>query len=183
MVRWVTRVTAGQRFAPPSRTLQAKASTPIDAPGTGREATNKVLLRARAAAGDWIAASDQLPLNEGDVNETHGGTEGGMWKWTGTVLAVIDAVPSSSAGRLIHSSYPNPFNPAATIEFSLPEAAHTSPRIYNSAGSEVATLIDRPLREGPHAVQWHAQEQASGVYFYRLQAKSAVVSGAMVLAK
>jgi len=81
------------------------------------------------------------------------------------------------ANRLGHAR-PNPFNPVTTIDFSLASAGHTTIRIFDPAGRVVRTLIDSPVDAGPHTVVWHGttdagRRAASGVYFVRLEAKTA----------
>ena len=60
-------------------------------------------------------------------------------------------------------SYPNPFNPNTTIEFTLPEPSHVTLKIYTILGNEVATLVDRNYSAGEYAVDWNARGFASGV--------------------
>jgi len=38
-------------------------------------------------------------------------------------------------------SYPNPFNPSTTIEFTLPESGYATLRIYNIAGQKILDLL------------------------------------------
>lgn len=74
--------------------------------------------------------------------------------------------------------YPNPFQVRGqtTIEYSLPEQAEVSVRVYDILGRRVRTLIDgKDQRAGVHTLQWNArngsgQSVASGVYFARLDA-------------
>jgi len=106
---------------------------------------------------------------------------GGVWKWAESA-GVGEASPVP-AERLVHRGYPNPFNPAATIEFTLPRAGLTRLRVYTSAGQEVATLVEGSLAAGPHQAHWDAAGKASGVYFYRLEASGGVSAGRLVLAK
>ncbi len=106
---------------------------------------------------------------------------GGVWKWQDIVAVSEASTPLSE--RLAHRSYPNPFNPVAMIEFMLPEAGHTRLQIYSSAGQEIATLVNSSLAAGPHQVLWDAAGKASGVYFYRLEARNAATAGRLVLAK
>lgn len=69
-------------------------------------------------------------------------------------------------------NYPNPFNPSTTIEFSLPEDAIVTLKVYNILGQEVASLIDKEfITEGKNEVTFEAGNLTSGVYFYRLTAE------------
>ena len=106
---------------------------------------------------------------------------GGVWKWAESA-AVSEASPAPLE-CIAHRSYPNPFNPAATIEFTLPTASHARLRVYTSAGQEVATLVDGSLAAGPHQAHWDAVGKASGVYFYRLEVGGTASAGRLVLAK
>lgn len=67
-------------------------------------------------------------------------------------------------------NYPNPFNASTTIEFSLPEAGDVSIQIFDILGRSIETLISGTHSAGTHSIVWHADNQPSGVYFYRIQA-------------
>jgi len=84
--------------------------------------------------------------------------------------------------------YPNPFNPATTIGFTLGEAVHVRLRIYDVSGRLVRELANGRRRTGPHSEIWDGTDRAgrgvsSGVYFYRLEAGSFVETRKMVLAR
>ena len=73
----------------------------------------------------------------------------------------------------LHSAYPNPFNPATTIRFDLPEAAAVRLVVYDLQGREVATLVAWDRRAGYHSVVWDGKaaiggEAPSGIYIARL---------------
>jgi len=70
----------------------------------------------------------------------------------------------------LSQSYPNPFNPSTTIEFSLPQTGFVTLKVYNILGEVVATLVNEELNVGTYTTQWNASGVASGVYLYRLQA-------------
>lgn len=64
---------------------------------------------------------------------------------------------------------PNPFNPATTINFSLPQKAQVSLTVYNILGQQVTTLVNDELSAGEYSVTWDAAKYASGIYFYSLK--------------
>ena len=73
------------------------------------------------------------------------------------------------------NNYPNPFNPATTIKYQLPQATDVRLEIFNVVGQVVRTLVADPQDAGRYTVQWDAtndggQPLSSGIYFYRLLA-------------
>lgn len=98
--------------------------------------------------------------------------------------AVSTEEPSSVPGSItLDQNYPNPFNPETTIAFELPEAARVKLEVYSITGKKVAGLINSRYNAGSHEFRFNASELASGVYIYRLQTESAVLSRQMVLIK
>ena len=78
-------------------------------------------------------------------------------------------------------NYPNPFNPTTTFRIGIPERSSVRVRIFNSLGQEVAVAIDEQLEAGYHSVEWSPQNDhgvplTSGIYLYRLEARS-LISG------
>jgi hypothetical protein len=81
----------------------------------------------------------------------------------------------------LEGNYPNPVSQAGgtTFTFRLPEAAPVRLDVYDVMGRRVATVVDRSMAAGDHAVRWNGRSEvgqplASGVYFYRLEAGSHV---------
>ena len=79
----------------------------------------------------------------------------------------------------LSQNYPNPFNPTTTIQFALPTASNVTLTVYNVLGQNVATLIDGQQRNAAyHSVEWNGRNRygspvATGLYFYRIEAKPA----------
>jgi gingipain R len=80
-------------------------------------------------------------------------------------------------------NYPNPFNPATTIRYSLPEAGHVILYIYDITGRLVEQLVNQNTPAGFHTVTWDATSYSSGVYIARLKAGSSIKTQKMVLMK
>ena len=82
--------------------------------------------------------------------------------------------------RLLQN-FPNPFNPATTIRFVLPQTSNVRLSIVNTLGEEVENLVNQSMPMGVHAVVWDASRAPSGVYFFRIQAGHFVETRKMVL--
>ena len=95
------------------------------------------------------------------------------------VVTGIDETKSGVPGSFdLSQNYPNPFNPTTRIEYSLPEQADVTLRIFDVLGREVSTLFAGPQDAGYYTAEWDGRsgsgaQIASGVYFYRLDASSA----------
>ncbi len=73
--------------------------------------------------------------------------------------------------------YPNPFNSTTTIRYGLPESSDVSVIVYDITGREIIELVDSRVPAGDRRVVWngrdrHGNSVASGLYIYRLVAKS-----------
>ncbi len=69
-------------------------------------------------------------------------------------------------------NYPNPFNPSTKIAFTLPVDAQVTLKVYDEIGREVITLIDNTQYvSGKHEITFNANNLATGIYFYRINAE------------
>jgi hypothetical protein len=104
-------------------------------------------------------------------------------------------------------SYPNPFNPATTIQFAMvagegratdyglvlsdvegQRTTDISLKIYNIRGQLVRTLVNAEMMPGRYRVVWdgrddRGKEVASGIYFCKLTAGSRCLVRKMILLK
>lgn len=70
----------------------------------------------------------------------------------------------------LSQNFPNPFNPATKIEYSIPEQSQITLRIYDILGREAALLAEGIKNAGTYELNWDASKLASGTYIYSLEA-------------
>jgi hypothetical protein len=97
-----------------------------------------------------------------------------------TGVAESRGIPTTMA---LAQNFPNPFNPATSIEFALPEATNVRLEVYNAIGELVATLIDGPVPAGYHTHVFSAADLPSGLYLYRLATPTGSFVRKMMLVK
>jgi hypothetical protein len=97
-----------------------------------------------------------------------GGSIGGVP--FGSVADVRGQDMTLPVGIALHPPYPNPFNPTATISYSLPQRCHIHLQIDDILGEQVALLCEGAQEPGVHYVVWDGSGRASGIYLCRLQA-------------
>ncbi len=105
--------------------------------------------------------------------------------WDGGEVNGIREVGKSDipAGYALHNNYPNPFNPATTIQFDIPEAGNITLNVYNALGELVTNLVDQKVAAGNHSINFDAANLPSGIYFYQLTSGSFIKTQKMVLMK
>ena len=74
-------------------------------------------------------------------------------------------------------NYPNPFNPTTTIKYQVPTASSVDLRVYDILGREIVALVNGDTDAGRHTARWNGTNSwgnsvGSGLYFYRLRARS-----------
>ena len=103
----------------------------------------------------------------------------------GPISLRVDA-PSTFA---LKQNAPNPFNPATTIRFDLPNPTKVTVIVFNILGQEVIRLInDEAMEAGFHEISWNGRNQigsstASGIYLYRIEAGEFSKARKMLLLK
>jgi uncharacterized repeat protein (TIGR01451 family) len=72
----------------------------------------------------------------------------------------------------LFQNYPNPFNPTTTISYQLANDSKVAIKIYDILGKEVTTMFYGEQKAGYYENKFNANNIASGMYIYRLIAKS-----------
>jgi hypothetical protein len=83
----------------------------------------------------------------------------------------------------LEQNYPNPFNSGTTIAYRLPRRERVILKVYDILGREITTLVNAKQSAGFYKYQWNPQNNASGIYFYRLITESTQLQNKMVLLK
>jgi len=74
-------------------------------------------------------------------------------------------------------NYPNPFNPRTSVHYSVPQRSVVTIKVYDLLGREIVTLVNEDKAPGYYSTQWNSRnssgvQSASGVYLYRMEARS-----------
>lgn len=109
--------------------------------------------------------------------------DGGAWVYIDTTITTVDEKPIIQYDYQLSENYPNPFNPATNIFYSIPKESYVSLIVYDLLGREVIGLVRGIKSRGEYSVSWNAANVPSGVYYYRLVASNFVETKKMVLMK
>ncbi len=101
-----------------------------------------------------------------------GTASGGVFRSVEPATSVIELAGEVPSEFSLEQNFPNPFNSATKIQFSLAWSNYVTLKAYSTSGAEVATLFSGLLPVGTYVVGWDADGLASGVYFYRLRAST-----------
>jgi Secretion system C-terminal sorting domain/FG-GAP-like repeat/ASPIC and UnbV len=83
----------------------------------------------------------------------------------------------------LEQNYPNPFNPSTIISYQLPKSSNVKITVFDMLGREIQTLLNERKSAGSYNTTFTANNLASGVYIYRIQADEFTMSKKMLLIK
>ncbi|MBZ0201119.1 MAG: glycosyl hydrolase 53 family protein, partial [Ignavibacteriaceae bacterium] len=114
-----------------------------------------------------------------------------LFDFSGELLNSITAFDSTYSGLsnsngLINSfslkqNFPNPFNPATIIEYSIPTYSHVTIKVYDILGVEIKTVVNEVQTPGDYKKYFDGSKLSNGVYFYQLKANGLVSVKKMIL--
>jgi hypothetical protein len=89
------------------------------------------------------------------------------------IIASAEDHRNNPGNGAVFSSYPNPFQSAAAIEYFIPASSWVTLEVLNISGQVVKVLENGKTVSGKHSVTWNGDDQGGrrvpeGVYFYRL---------------
>jgi len=147
--------------------------------------------------GLYILTAEKAVDAESGWNDEFGGYQIAHWPFDvsqaliGSDFATaIAEVPSAVTPEQVElgDAYPNPFNPATTIEFAVPTNGHATITVLNTQGQVVNTLVNEFVSAGTYRTTWDGMNvngdlAAGGLYFYRLQVGGHEVTKKMTFLK
>ncbi len=98
-------------------------------------------------------------------------------------VSVEDEPTNMITSYTLSQNYPNPFNPATIINFTLPEQTNAKVIIFDALGNQIDVIADGVKSAGSYSVKWNASNNASGIYFYKLETDNFVQVRKMILMK
>ncbi len=116
-----------------------------------------------------LAAGSDLIDAGTDLGFPFNGTAPDLGAFESNYTTVLSSENLNPAVFRLDQNFPNPFNPATTIQYSLFKPGFITLKIYNSIGQEVETLVNECQMAGEYQYYWRSQCRAGGNYFYRLQ--------------
>jgi alpha-amylase len=84
---------------------------------------------------------------------------------------------------MLYQNFPNPFNPATTIQFDIAEAGFIELKVYDVLGNEIAVLIEDLRPAGRYNLTFDASSLPSGIYFCRLKTNRFTAVKKMIMLK
>ncbi|MEM1268808.1 MAG: T9SS type A sorting domain-containing protein, partial [Bacteroidota bacterium] len=82
---------------------------------------------------------------------------------------VVEATVTVPGTHLLTEAYPNPFNPSARFELSVPTQQEVRVSLHDAQGREVQELFAGRLdADSPQTIRINAVDLPSGVYLYRV---------------
>jgi len=128
-----------------------------------------------------IWAEDHMPFSK--LVTGMGPWESGWFVDSGEPFEEASVSVASPVNYLLAQSYPNPFNPTATIAYQLPAAGRVRIDIFDARGNQITTLVNGWREAGRHEATFEATGLASGLYVYQIHAGDLTASGKMMLLK
>jgi hypothetical protein len=119
--------------------------------------------RSEGAIDTTLSRYDYLRMPEGFTSKFH----------FGDISTHVSGHGDTPSKFHIISTYPNPFNPSTTIEFSLPEPEKVNLMVYSITGQKVYEVQTKKLSAGTQRIRWDGKDAfnktvSSGIYLIRL---------------
>lgn len=125
---------------------------------------------------NWIDVTEGLPADPIDIEVDYMGVfvalqNGEVYRTSGW-----NSVDVPSVSTMTLNVFPNPFNPATTINFEIQKQGHAVVQVFDLQGALVATIADSFYEVGKQTITWQPQQLSSGSYMVVLKSNGETVS-------
>ncbi|KUG26232.1 hypothetical protein ASZ90_003929 [hydrocarbon metagenome] len=158
--------------------VQRQNSEPVPSGDEGWEAIGFVLGHGTTnSPKDYSFIDSDLP-NVNEVNYRLKQIDNdGTFAYSKIVTVDLTTITDVNDNGIVHEfaleqNYPNPFNPATTIRFSVASASRVNITVSNVLGQQVMELVNDLRSAGNHEITFNANNLATGVYIYKINAIS-----------
>jgi endo-1,4-beta-xylanase len=95
----------------------------------------------------------------------------------------VEDEPGAPHGFRLEENYPNPFIASTRIGYTIPAPAAVTLTVFDLLGREVQTLVAAYQEPGAYTVTFDAGRLPGGVYVYRLEVGTSVLTRPMLLVR
>jgi hypothetical protein len=121
----------------------------------------------------WI---DEMVINDDD-------SKGGFKTGTNLVHSIVVSKETIPHSVLLNQNFPNPFNPKTLISWEMDAPNKVILAVYNMQGQLIENLVNGEKNAGYHSMDWNAESNPSGIYFYTLTIGNETFKKKMILLK
>lgn len=100
----------------------------------------------------------------------------------GTIVSVGRELSAPQTFDML-TNYPNPFNNATVISYTIPSDSHVNITIYDVLGRNIETLVDERRQRGKFEIYFDAQGLASGLLLAVMRTESNILTHKMLYLK
>ncbi|MGE5845607.1 MAG: T9SS type A sorting domain-containing protein, partial [Ignavibacteria bacterium] len=83
----------------------------------------------------------------------------------------------------LSQNFPNPFNPATKIRYSIPGRQFVTLKVFDLLGREIIVLVNEEKPAGEYEIEFDDSSLSSGIYFYQLKAGNSILTKKMIYLK
>lgn len=136
----------------------------------------------------FLAVSNNIPaLANNDTVFVRFQSSNYFWsqwsKESGAVVGISENDNNLPKVFKLYSAYPNPFNPSTTIKYDIPKAVNVNIQVFDFLGRKITTLVNENKNPGSYTVKFNADNLASGIYFYTINADDFISTNKIILLK
>ena len=173
-----TQINNGLPFDDSSGTWSNIYALSFNSDGTIFIVSSEDLYRSTDNGDSWTETNSGLSnlyVTSIDINSSgyiYAGTYGGgVFRSINSTVSVEqeNILPSI---YFLNQNYPNPFNPNTIINYSIPNQSYVTLKVFDVLGREIETLVNEEQAAGIYEIDWNAENNSSGVYFYRISTGS-----------